>query len=479
MNLLHSKPGRLAALGGLYFSEGLPGAFLMVAIADEVQRRGMGTAAYGAFVGVLAFPWIFKFLIGPLVDNLHFKRFGARKQWIVTAQIGMFLAFCLAMLNMPERFEIDTADGVGAIATWKYILTSHIGLFALLLLIHNTLAATQDVAIDALACRILKPDERGLANGIMFGSYRLGELTGGSTMLLLAHHSGNFQRSSIMVLVLMACIIALVFFLIREKTAAEQMADGELPAPPPGVSGFQVIRAQIADYVKTVFQSILCTWNGFFGVLLALTPIGALALSMLLSALIAPRIGMSREEVAFLGYASTAVFLVFCPLGGWISDRFGRRMTLALAASMTIIPSLWMAAQFKEAGFAHPADASVEGTWPRQEALIISWWIATLSFTVFNSFAHGVKSALYMDIVNPKIAATQFTMFAAFTNLTNIYSKFWQSQAIDLDGWGWPLWNLLYVDSAIGLVFLIVLCLLKPLRKGPQQAGSSAPDPTP
>ncbi|MDX1680158.1 MAG: MFS transporter [Akkermansiaceae bacterium] len=422
----------------------------------------MGSAAYGAFVGVLAFPWIFKFLIGPFVDNLHLKRFGARKQWIMTAQVGMFLAFVLAMLNMPDRLEIETDEGVGPIATWKYILTSHIGLFALLLLIHNTLAATQDVAIDALACRILKPDERGLANGIMFGSYRLGELTGGSTILWLTHRTGNFQQASVLVLVLMACIIPMVFFFVREKSAAQQMSDGELPAPPPGVSGFQQIRSQLKDYNRTVFKSILCTWNGFFGVLLSLTPIGALALSMLLSSLIAPRIGMDRQEVAYLGYASTFVFLVFCPLGGWISDRFGRRLTLAISASLTIIPSLWMATQFKEAGFAHPQDASAEGTWPRQEELIMAWWVATLSFTVFNSFAHGVKNALYMDIVNPKIAATQFTMFAAFTNLTNIYSKFWQSQAIDTDGWAWPLWNLLYIDAAIGLVFLVVLYLIRP-----------------
>jgi len=111
MNLLKTKTGRLAAFSGLYLSEGLPGGFLMMAIATELQRRGMGTAAYGTFVSVLALPWIWKFLMGPFVDNLRIKRFGARKQWIVGAQSGMLLALCAAMYFMPEKVVIEDTDG--------------------------------------------------------------------------------------------------------------------------------------------------------------------------------------------------------------------------------------------------------------------------------------------------------------------------------------------------------------------------------
>ncbi|MFN7343040.1 MAG: MFS transporter, partial [bacterium] len=71
MNLLKTKMGRLAAFGGLYFSEGLPQGFANIALVLEFKRRGMDDAAIGVFAGIVSLPWVWKFLIGPLVDNLH------------------------------------------------------------------------------------------------------------------------------------------------------------------------------------------------------------------------------------------------------------------------------------------------------------------------------------------------------------------------------------------------------------------------
>jgi PAT family beta-lactamase induction signal transducer AmpG len=42
------------------------------------------------------------------------------------------------------------------------------------LLIHNSFGAMQDVAIDALAVNTCSPDERGLANGVMFAGAAIG-----------------------------------------------------------------------------------------------------------------------------------------------------------------------------------------------------------------------------------------------------------------------------------------------------------------
>lgn len=76
---------------------------------------------------------------------------------------------------------------------------------------------------------------------------------------------------------------------------------------------------------------------------------------------------------------------------------------------------------------------------------------------------YAVKNALYMDIVTPKIAATQFTALMALTNMTNLYSKLWQGQALDLDfGWNWTISKVLFVDAALGLLFLVVLYFIKP-----------------
>lgn len=466
MNLLHSKPGRLVAFGALYLSEGLPGGFLMMAIATELQRRGMETAIYGAFVSLLALPWVWKFVMGPFVDNLRFKRFGARKQWIVLAQTIMLLALSGALFFLPKEIIVPETEATGFVATAHGLYLSGIGLFAGLLFLHNFFAATQDVAIDALACQVLKEDERGLANGVMFSCTHAGYLVGGSGVLWLKGTVGSFEISSLFVLALMASILVGVIFFIKEKPAAEEIAEGAIPAPEPGRSGWHAAKEQVTDYFSTIWNKIFLSKNGFLTVLLALTPIGALALSMLLSALIGPRLGMTDNEIAALNTVNTlGVFIPFCLLGGWLSDRFNRRAILAITASLTVLPSIWIAYQFKQAGWDHPPEA-VNGVWPREEALITSWWIATLAFSVFNGLKYGVKTAFYMDVVTPKIAATQFTALMALTNLTNIYSKVWQSQALDIiNGWNWTVWKVIYVDAALGLVFLILLYFIKPTRE--------------
>jgi PAT family beta-lactamase induction signal transducer AmpG len=73
--------------------------------------------------------------------------------------------------------------------------STQLHLFTILILIHNAFAATQDVAIDALAVNVLKEDERGLANGLMFAGAYLGQTIGGSGVLLLTPHIG-FQATT-------------------------------------------------------------------------------------------------------------------------------------------------------------------------------------------------------------------------------------------------------------------------------------------
>jgi hypothetical protein len=99
------------------------------------------------------------------------------------------------------------------------------------------------------------------------------------------------------------------------------------------------------------------------------------------------------------------------------------------------------------------------------------WWIGVLTYTVFHGFAFGVKNAFYMDIVTPKVAATQFTGLMALTNLTNGWSYLWQSQVWGDKGLNWPIWNMLYLDCALGLVFLVVLFFIRPESEKKKAAG--------
>lgn len=445
MNLLKSKTGRLAAFGGLYLSEGLPQGFSGFALALEFKRRGMDTAAISAFSAMTVLPWAWKFLMGPLVDNLHIRRFGARKQWIVICQVGMLIGLCLALMNMPTFVE----GGVKGIS-----------LFTALMVLHNVFAATQDVAIDALACNVLRVDERGLGNGIMFGGAQAGYMLGGSGVIWLKDLTGSFELSMLLVPLVLCFILIGVMTLICEKSAALEMAEGELPAPDPRDRGWRAVKDQLFDYVMTVGRAVFRTRNGLLGIILSLIPCGGLALSMVLATLVAPCLGMTDSEVSQLAVVSTLVWLPPCLIGGWLSDRFGRRLTLSFFSALMVLPGLWIGWKFKQAGWDHPSEG-VNGVWPREEILIHFWWIASLVYSVFSGLTYGVCTAFYMDIVNPKIAGTHFTAMMAMTNMVTAYTVYWQGKALATSGWGWSIWQIFLVDSLFGLLFLAIIPFVK------------------
>lgn len=386
MNLLQSRKGRLAAFSGLYLSEGLPQGFAGVALTLEFKRMGMDAAAIGAFAGTILLPWSWKFLVGPLVDNLRLRRFGARKQWIVFAQIGMLLSLCAALLCMPQFI----AGGIVGL-----------GLFTGLMILHNVFAATQDVAIDALACSILRKDERGLANGVMFGSAQAGQAIGGSGVLALKEASGSFGLATLLVPLLLTCILIGVLTLVRERAEEEPEI---VEASEPGLAR---VRGQLASYLLIIAKTIFGSIRGILGFCLALLPMGGMALSMVASTIITPSLGMQDGEIAQLNLVCTAIWVPACLSGGWLSDRFGRRLTLGIFCALSILPGIWIGWQLKQAGWDHPPEA-VEGVWPRETELIRLWWMAALVFSVFHGLLYGIKTAFFMDIVNPRIAGTHY-----------------------------------------------------------------------
>src|SRR5262247_3382799 len=168
-NPLASRSGRLAAFFALYMTEGIPLGFTATAVATQMRRQGLGPEAIGAFVASLYLPWAFKWAVGPFVDVFSSDRFGRRRLWIVLAQGAMVLTL---MAALPVHFSTE------------------LKLFTIIILIHNAFGATQDVAIDALAVNVLREDERGLANGLMFAGAYLGQAVKSSGVLFLAPQIG-------------------------------------------------------------------------------------------------------------------------------------------------------------------------------------------------------------------------------------------------------------------------------------------------
>ena len=150
-NLLATRNGRLIAFFLLYVTEGIPLGFTATAIATQMRRQGLGPEAIGAFIGSLYLPWAVQVGRRARSSTRSVRdRFGRRKTWIVLAQIGM-------LVRLPaDRRSRSTSRPRST-------------LFTALIFLSNAFGATQDVAIDALAVNVLPENERGTANGFMFG----------------------------------------------------------------------------------------------------------------------------------------------------------------------------------------------------------------------------------------------------------------------------------------------------------------------
>ncbi|NQV38643.1 MAG: MFS transporter [Candidatus Marinimicrobia bacterium] len=422
-NLLSTKRGRLFTFSLLYLSEGIPFGFSAIALTTHLRLSGMGLTDIGIFIASLYMPWGFKWAWAPLVDLVKFKRFGTSRTWIAGAQILMILT-----LGVLVFFD----------------LTESLGLLITLIVIHNIFAATQDVAIDALAIRVLPHHERGIANGFMFGSSYLGQTIGGSGALMV---SGLFGFKAAFPFVLIALLFILVFVTLRIK-APEDIEEQNVIVEHDTV--FNQIKNQLTTFFKELYMGFFKSGRGpVIGVGFALLPSGALALGLGLGSTLQVDIGMTEQQIATFTFFGTIIAAAGCILGGWISDRVGHRKALSVWYVLTVIPSLFLASKF----------LGSEGT---AGITLMIFIIASLSYSFTSGLIQGTRTALFMGLTNPRVAATQFTGYMALSNLVYSYSSLWQGRLADTSGYA----NTMYLDCAIVLIPLVVIPFLMPSIRG-------------
>lgn len=439
-DLLRTRAGRLTTFFLLYMTEGIPLGFTATAIATQMRRQGLSPEAIGAFVGSLYLPWAFKWLTGPFVDAFSSDRFGRRRLWIIMMQIGMMGTLIAAM-------PID------------YV--SQLSLFTAVIFVHNAFGATQDVAIDALAVNVLPEHERGVANGFMFAGASIGQAVGGSGVLFL---TAVMPFSSTYIFVAATILLVTVFVVLPLKEAKGP------PRAATDKSALARVGGDIAGFVRDAWRAFTGSRGALIGVIVALLPFGAYALSLALQSNLAVELGLDDTQVGYLNLASTVVFALACVAGGWLSDRFGRRRTLALFVVLTVLPTLYLAWTMQQAGWIMPIDPTKPGHPTPDPHLVMVFWAAVISFNIFQGLYYGVRAAMFMDVTTPAVAATQFTAYMALSNLVISYTSWWQGSSIVK--WGYPITLLL--DSIVGLFVLFFLPAMTPRPAAAEPAAAPA-----
>jgi MFS family permease len=154
-----TRARKLALLSVLYAAQGMPFGFQVHALPLHLAELRVSLSVVG-FTGILALPFFLKFLWAPLVE-----RTGRRRPWLIGAQLGL-LALCAAgALSPPDDSLVR---------------------LALVILLMNLVAATQDIAVDGIAVDLLGPGELGLGNAAQVGGYKVGMMLAGGLSVALA-----------------------------------------------------------------------------------------------------------------------------------------------------------------------------------------------------------------------------------------------------------------------------------------------------
>lgn len=294
---------RLGLLLALYLAQGLPFGVYSQAL-PAILRSHQAPLSLISLSGLLALPWALKVLWAPLVDRHHWPRVGYRRSWILPLNAG--LAMVMAALCVFDPDSLGTPSGFAM-------------LFAALFLV-NLLAATQDIASDGLAVRILAPHERGPGNGVQVAAHRLGVIIGGGLLLVALDRWGWHDAFLGLALLSFCLLLPALFF--RE------------PPPPPGVAA--VAREPYAQAWVSFFRRPAL--RGWIWVLLTCKAADFMASGMVKPMLV--DMGLSLSDIGLqVSLVSSITTIAGALSGGWLVERLGRRVSLAgfgLAYALTL-----------------------------------------------------------------------------------------------------------------------------------------------
>lgn len=293
------SPGRLRlTFALLYFSEGAPIGWLWWALPSKLSRAGVEVDAITGLLAALAVPWTLKFVWAPLLDVARGPRFGLRA-WLVLAQFGMAATLVpLLWIDPVQRFEA---------AFW-------------LLLAHAFCAATQDVAIDALAIRSVPATQHGSLNGAMQIGMIGGRILLSSGLLWLSARTGEGLAVPLMLGVLM--VASVVVLTIRFDAGADRPVGGGQAAGR--------LRSRSRRYLKALLAAPR------FWRLVAFALLGGAAFEAA-GALSGPwlvRSGLDDDGIATFRLASAALMAAGAFFAGRLVDRHGAARITSRAALM-------------------------------------------------------------------------------------------------------------------------------------------------
>jgi len=286
-------------LGSLYTTQFVGFAFFSVAIVAIWRVGGMSLEQLG-FVSLLSMVWVIKFLWSPMVERYIQKNAGNYKKFLLIVQ-----SLLVASILLVSVFDVNADKEI---------------VFISLVLI-GLLSATQDIATEGLAYKILKKSERGFGGTLKTIGGILGYVLGAGIALSVYEKIG--WEMTIFMLAFLSAITLFQIFLYKESSSNFIVKD-------------EVISWKIFyTFWKTRDKKI---WLAF----LILFPMGMSIANGVLIPLLVDK-GWDLEKIGFVkGVVGSILGIVSAIISGWLLKHFSRKSVLLGVSLIEVIGFLFL-----------------------------------------------------------------------------------------------------------------------------------------
>ncbi|HEX4447916.1 MAG TPA: MFS transporter [Polyangiaceae bacterium] len=397
---------------------GITVGFASVAVPFVLRARGLPMTLIATVTQAAALPHIIKPFWSPLLDS------GPRRRtWFFGSIVVTAVALAVTALTPPS---LDVK--VGAVPLlWIYTGT---------LFVAQAAVATSGSAVLALMALTVPDERRGAASGWQTAGNLAGTAVGGALVAWMINHLST--RATAIVLAAICLAAALPALLIDE-------------VPPPRRSVQRLLRDLLGDVWRT-----LRSREGWTGMVICLSPVGAGALTNLFSALArdyAPDDATAEHLVVVVaGVFGGVVNMAGALLGGVIADRMNRRLAYAVCGALAALCAVAMV---------------IAPATPR------AFTVGCLGYQLANGLCYAVFYAFVLELVGKTsnapggaAASTVTTQLALYIGASNLAASY----VTYLDGWGYdrlktlaPTWGsagrvgMLGMDALTTFVGLAVL----------------------
>jgi predicted MFS family arabinose efflux permease len=399
-------PSRWLLLGSLYLTQFLGQGFFMVALVAIMRKNGAPLEQAG-LVYLMGLCWFAKPLWAHHVDRIHIGRLGHYRGWLLLAQAGMVATLLgIGQLDVVRDFSVVLA----------------------LCLLLALLSATQDIAVDGLACLLLSPQQRGAGNAVQTAGGLLGNLLGGGAVLMAYPFVGWSGCLAMLAGGTALSLVQLLFF--RE------------PARP--------IRPAAATRFRRVWRFWQEPGRGRWLVVLLLAPCGCGMGYGLITPMLTDG-GWSMERIGLvMNVGGSLIGVLAAGLAGWGVCRLPRRTAFVAISGLQVAG---LAALLPVAG----GGLATTGVLACLAAFYLSHYPVMV-----------IATTMIMDHASSESPATDYTLQYSLFHAAGYASA--GASTVLAQHWGYP-------GAAGAAVAVSVAALLATLRLDCNPSGALAPQP--